>query len=171
MADMASSFLVEIVAGLVGIFVGTLAALAVDRHKERRRNRQRARIILRTLEQELKENHRTLQMVRPVYLKQPFGKSFYLSTTAWETAMASDDLPAIIGFALSDELAAQYGLFVRIRYHVNLLTQLWFAPTDIDGYTAIQRGLNRAIVEAMQQAIGGHIPLLGEIEEALRDRK
>lgn len=44
---MFENAIAETVASLVGIFVGTLLALAVDRNNERRRKRQRAKIILR----------------------------------------------------------------------------------------------------------------------------
>jgi hypothetical protein len=165
--EVIDNILVETMAALVGIFVGTLAALAVDRYNERRKNRHRARIILHALVQELQENHKTLQLVRPAYHKTPFGKSFYVSTIAWETALAGGDLPAIIGFDLADGIAAQYGLFARIRYYVDLLTQLWFAPTEIDGYEAIRRGFNQVIVETMHQALGQHPQVVGAIERAL----
>jgi hypothetical protein len=164
---MGSSLVVETVTTLVGIFIGTLAALAVDRLNERRRNRQRARVILRSLAQELGENYNTLRAVKPAYEKTTFGKSCYVSTIAWETAMSSGDLPAIIGFELTDVISSQYALLVRIRYYVDLLTQLWFAPTEIDGYEAIRRGFNQAIVAAMHRAIGQHAQVLGRIEGAL----
>jgi hypothetical protein len=165
--EILQSIVVETIAGLVGIFVGTLAALAVERYKERRQNRRRARTVLRTLAQELAENHRTLQAVRPAYAQTLFGKSFYVSTIAWETALASGDLPAIIGVELADAVAAQYALLVRIRYYVDLLTRLWFAPADIPGYDEIRGGFHRSILETMAQAIGNHARLQGTIERAL----
>jgi len=158
----------EMIAGLVGIFVGTLAALAVERFKERRRNRHRARTILRALAQELEENQRTLRAVRPAYTQTAFGKSFYVATIAWETAQAGGDLPAIIGVELADTIAAQYALLVRIRYYVDLLTRLWFAPADIPGYDDIRGGFHRSILETMAQAIGNFPVLQGMIERALR---
>ena len=160
--------LTETIAGLVGIFIGTLAAVAVERSKELRRNRQRARIVLRALRHELDDNHRALQAARPAYLQAPFGKSFYLSTIAWETALASGDLPAIIGVDLADAISAQYALLVRIRYHVDLLTRLWFAPVDIPGYDEIRRGFGQAILEAMARAIAHHAPLAGAMERGGR---
>lgn len=166
--EMLQNVLVETIAGLVGIFIGTLAALAVERYKERLQNRRRARTVLRSLAQELAENHRTLQAVRPAYAQTPFGKSFFVSTIAWETALAGGDLPAIIGVELADAVAAQYALLVRIRYYVDLLTRLWFAPADIDGYEEIRHGFGQAIVEAMVQAIANHPRLAGAIERGRR---
>ncbi len=162
------TILVEVVAGLIGIFVGTLAALAVERQKERLSNRRRARILLRSLAQELQANHTTLQAAKPAYEDTPFGKSFYLSTIAWETAMAAGDMPAIIGFELADLIAAQYALLVRIRYYVDLLTRLWLAPAGIDGYERIREGFSRAIVEAMHQALRNGPRVAGEIGKALK---
>ena len=98
---MSDRFLTEVLATLLGIFVGTLAALATDRYNERRRNRRRARIILRSLAQELNENNSTLKTAKPAYKSKPWGKSFYISTIAWETALSSGDLPDIIGFELT----------------------------------------------------------------------
>lgn len=166
--ELVQNVLSEMIAGLVGIFVGTLAALAVERFKERRQNRRRAHTILRALAQELEEDHRTLQSVRPAYSQTAFGKSFYLGTIAWETALAGGDLPAIIGVELADAIAAQYALLVRIRYYVDLLTRLWFAPADIPGYDDIRGGFHRSILEALAQALGSYPQLQGTIERALR---
>ncbi len=165
--ELLNSIIAESVSGLVGIFLGTLAALAVDRYNERRRTRQRAKLILRSLAQELTENFATLKNVKSAYVQTAFGKSFYLSTLAWETAMASGDLPAIIGYELADDIALQYALLVRIRYYVDLLTRLWLAPKDIEGYEDIRRGFSRAIVDAMDKAIGHHPHALGKIGKAL----
>jgi hypothetical protein len=157
----------ETIATLVGIFVGTLAALATDRYNERRKKRRRARVILRSLSQELNENYDTLRSVKSTYQRTPWGKSFYISTIAWETALSSGDLPDVIGFALTDTISAQYALLVRIRYYVDLLTRLWFAPTEIQGYEEIQHGFNRAIVETMNKAINHHPEVMGQIGRTL----
>jgi hypothetical protein len=154
------------IATLVGIFVGTLAALAADRYNERRRKRQRAGVILRSLVKELEENHATLKAVKPAYQRTAWGKSFYLSTIAWETALASGDLPAIIGDGLTDAFSSQYALLVRIRYHVGLLTQLWFAPAEIEGREDIRKGLTKSILDAMNQAINQHPEVLAEARRA-----
>lgn len=165
---MSNSIIAETVATLVGIFVGTLAALVIDRRNGRRRLRQRARTVLRSLAQELDENHKTVQKAKPAYVSTEWGKSFYVSSVAWETAMAGGDLPEIIGLELTDAISAQYALFMRIRYYVGLLTQLWFAPSDVSGYEEMRRGFNRAIVEAMSQALTRHRGLLGRMEKAIR---
>ncbi len=163
-----SKVITETIATLVGMFVGTLAALATDRYNERRRKRRRAKIILRSLSQELDDNCHTLRVVKPAYQKTSWGKSFYISTIAWETAVSSGDLPDIIGFELTDVISTQYALLVRIRYYVDLLTRLWFAPTEIQGYEDIRRGFNRAIVQTMHQAINSHPEVMGQIGRALR---
>lgn len=166
--DISTSIIAETVATLVGIFVGTLAALAVDRYNSRRRQQRRAQTILRSLSQELNENYGVLQAVKSAYSRTPWGKSFYISTIAWETAMSSEDLPNIIGFELTDVISVQYALLVRIRYYVDLLTRLWFAPAGIPGYQEIRQGFNRAILEAMNQAINHHPEAMGRIGELLR---
>jgi uncharacterized membrane protein YccC len=165
---MANSIVVETVATLVGIFIGTLAALVIDRHSEQRRFRRRARTVLRALAQELDENHHVIKASKPAYVSTPWGKTFYISTASWETAMASGDLPHIIGFELTDSISAQYALYLRIRYYVDLLTQLWFSPSDVAGYEEIRRGFTRQILEAMSQSLSRHTAVAGEIERALR---
>lgn len=165
---MIQNLIVETTAVLIGIFVGTLAALAVDRANERNRKRRRAKVILRSLAQELNENHNTFLTVKSAYLTTPFGKSFYVNTVAWETAMYTGDLPSIIGDDLTDSLSDQYALLVRVRYYVDLLTRLWFAPTNIVGYEDIRRGLNQAIIETMNRAINAHEPLMDRISKTTR---
>lgn len=163
-----NNILAETIATLVGIFVGTLSALLIDRRNERRRLQRRASVVLRSLAQELAENYKTIQSARPAYVNTPWGKSFYVSTAAWETAMSGGDLPDIIGFELTDSISAQYALLTRIRYYVDLLTRLWFAPSDITGYEDMQLGFKRAILAAMSQALKQHTPLMGQIEKAMR---
>ncbi len=168
--DITTEILVDVVGSLIGIFVGTLAALATDRYNERRKNRQRAKIILRSLAQELNENYETLRAVKPAYQSKPWGKSFYVSTIAWETALSSGDLPDIIGFGLADVISAQYALLVRIRYYVNLLTQLWFAPTEIQGYEDIRKGFRQVIVKTINQAMSNHAEVMRLVGSVLKER-
>ncbi|MCP4537283.1 MAG: hypothetical protein GY832_09060 [Chloroflexi bacterium] len=167
--DIITRLLLDVVGSLIGIFVGTLAALAADRYNERRRNRRRAKIILRSLAQELNENYETLRTAKPTYQSKPWGKSFYISTIAWETALSSGDLPEIIGFGLADAISAQYALLVRIRYYVNLLTQLWFAPTEIQGYEDIRKGFRQVIVKTMNQAMSNYSEVMRLVGSVLKD--
>ena len=163
-----NSLIVDIVGSLIGIFIGTLAALAADRYNERRRNRRRARVILRSIAQELNENYETLRAVKPTYKSKAWGKSFYVSTIAWETALAGRDLPDIIGFGLTDAISAQYALLVRTRYYVNLLTQLWFAPSEIEGYEEIQKGFRQNIMTTMNKAMSNHPEVMRLINSVLQ---
>lgn len=166
--DITTRILTDVVGTLIGIFVGTLAALATDRYNERRRNRRRAKIVLRSLAQELNENYETLRAVKPTYQSKPWGKSFYVSTIAWETALSSGDLPTIIGFELTDVMSAQYALLVRIRYYVDLLTRLWFAPAEIQGYEEIRKGFRQMIVKTMNQAMNSHSEVMRLIGSVLK---
>jgi hypothetical protein len=158
--DFVNAVIVQSVASLVGVFCGALAALATDRHNARQRQRRRARTLLRNLSHELTENDETLRAAKPAYETTPWGKSFYLSTIAWETALTSGDLREILGSELTDRLTAQYGWLSRIRYHVDLLTRLWLAPREITGYEEIQQGFRQAILAAMEQAMAGHHELM-----------
>ncbi len=163
-----TSIVTQTIATLIGIFVGTLAALVIDRRNEGRQLRRRAKIVLRSLEQELTENYNRIKTAKPAYTSTPWGQSFFISTIAWETAMAGGDLPDIIGFELTDSIATQYASFSRIRYYVDLLTQLWFAPSDVSGYEEMRRGFNRAILQTMSQVTARHPSVKGQIEQALK---
>jgi len=143
----------QTLATLIGIFIGTFSALTIDRYNERARKRRRAKIVLRSLAHELRANYRMLEGVKAAYQNTAWGRSFYISTTAWETALASGDLPDVIGSELTDLVSDQYALFFRIRYYVDLLTRLWFAPNDIQGYEEMRGGFRKAIVETMTQAL------------------
>jgi hypothetical protein len=162
-----SGILVETIATLIGIFVGTLSALVIDRWNQRRRLRRQARVVLRSLSQELSENFKSIQNARPAYASTPWGKSFYVSTVAWETALAGGDLPNTIGFGLTDLISAQYALLARMRYYVDLLTQLWFTPQDIPSRDEIRHGFHKAITETMSKAIRQHTSVMRQIEQAI----
>lgn len=163
MADLMS----QIIATLIGIFVGTLAAFAIERHGEQQRKKLRAKIILRSIFKELCENFDTLKNARGAYMNTPWGKSFYLATTSWETAVGSGDLPDIIGFELADAISRQYGLLVRIRYYVDLLTRLWFAPSNIPGYEDKRNGFNQAIVDTMNKAIQSYPDVITRVQNSM----
>lgn len=163
--NIPGELLAEALMTLASIFLGTLAALATNRRNEQRQRQRRARLVLRSLLHELGDNHKTLRDVKSAFASTAWGRSFYLSTTAWETALAGGDLPAVVGFELADLIAAQYALFVRIRYYVDLLTQLWLAPADIQGYEEIRAGFRQAIVGAMGQALDRHARLVERIRE------
>lgn len=158
--------LTETISALIGIFVGTLLALAVDRSNEHRRQRRRARVIVRSLSQELTEDFNTLQSVRVAYLTTPFGKSFYINTVAWETALSGGELADLMGDDLADLLANQYARLIRIRYYVDLLTRLWLAPTEIPGYEDIRRGFTQTILDSLTETINHHGPLMDSLNRA-----
>ncbi len=138
-------------------------ALATDRHNARQRQRRRARSLLDNLTRELSENYDTLRAVKAAYETTDWGKSFYLSTVTWETALAAGDVRDILGSDLTERLATQYGWLSRIRYHVDLLTRLWMAPRDVIGYGEIQQGFRQAILAAMDHAMSGHQELMRRI--------
>jgi type II secretory pathway pseudopilin PulG len=129
----------ETIAALIGIFVGTLLALAVDRSNEHRHQQRRARVILRALTQELNEN---------------------------VTALSGGELADLVGDDLADSLSSQYALLIRIRYYVDLLTRLWLAPTDIAGYEEIRRGFIQTIVDSLTQTINNNGPLIDSLHQA-----
>ncbi len=159
-----SALLTELLVALVGVFAGTMLALAVDRYNQQRRKHRQAEIILRSLAIEMGQNDEILLNVRPCYVDTPWGKSFYVSTVAWETAVSNGNLPEIIGFHLADAIQAHYSLLVQIRYYVDLMTKLWFAPSDIDGYDAIRAGFREALLNTMSQAIDYYPVVVEEID-------
>jgi hypothetical protein len=167
--EIAGGIVAETVAALVGIFVGTLAALLIDRRSERRRLRRQARVVLQSLARELDENYREIQTARPAYVSTPWGKSFVIRTASWETATAGGELPQMIGFELMDAIAAQYAALTRMRYYVDLLTRLWLSSSDVTGYDEMRRGFMRRILEAMSQALGRHPALMGQMDRVMRE--
>ncbi|HSH01688.1 MAG TPA: hypothetical protein VLL52_04155 [Anaerolineae bacterium] len=166
--DIIINLFIQTTGAIIGIFIGTLAALALERRSAERKRRQRAQIILRSLANELKENYTILQEVRPAFRKTPWGKSFYISTSAWDTALASGDLPDIIGFTLTDDISEQYADLVQVRYYLDLLTRLWFVPTTIPGYEDKREGFRQAILQTMDATISRHNRLNSKISKALK---
>lgn len=63
-----AEWVTQTLATLIGIFVGALSALTIDHYTERVRMHRRAKIVLRSLAQELRGNYKTLAEV--VYARQ-----------------------------------------------------------------------------------------------------
>lgn len=153
----------EMIATLIGVVVGGLGALYIERKRELMGVRKRARIILHNLYGELEDNYYALENAKPAYEATPYGKSFYISTIAWETATTGGDLPDIIGFELADIIENQYSILLRLAYYVDLMTQLWFAPDSIDGKTEMQEGFRQHIVNGLQESIEYHPYVIQQI--------
>ena len=165
MGEISNELMIQLIVTLVGIFLGTMAAFAVDRYNEKSKKKKMAAIILRSLKKELTDNYDTLKSVSDAFVHTPWGKSFYVSTIAWETALSSGDLPDIIGFELTDIISNQYSHLYRTRYYVDLLTRLWFAPEDIPGYKQKREGFNTAIVESINKALNQHFGVVRAIDK------
>lgn len=157
---------VEFIAPLVGVFVGTLLALWIDHRNAQQNRAHRARILLESLQKELELNHDTIKRMRPAYQREPWGKSFYVETIAWETAVASGNVADLLGQTMANELSKQYGRFVRMRYYVDLLTRLWFAPDTIDGAEEMRRGFHDNILRTMTEVVNHHQVVMAMIHES-----
>ena len=153
----------EMIATLIGVVVGGLGALYIERKRELSGVRKRARIILHNLYGELEDNFYALENAKPAYEETPYGKSFYISSIAWETATQGGDLPDIIGFELADIIENQYSILLRLGYYVNLMTQLWFAPDSIIGKKEMQEGFRQHIINGLQEAIEYHPYVIQQI--------
>jgi hypothetical protein len=153
----------EMIATLIGVVVGGLGALYIERRRELSNSRKRARIILHNLYGELEDNFFALENARAAYVDTSHGKSFYISTIAWETAATGGDLPDIIGFELADIIENQYSILLRLVYYVNLMTQLWFAPDSIGGKKEMQEGFRQHIINGLQEAIEYHPYVIQQI--------
>lgn len=156
----------ELIATLIGVSVGGFGALCMGRINERRHKRRRARLLLLNIAQELMDNHGALKQAHPVYQQTPHGKSFHISTIAWETAVATGDLHENLGMELAEMIESQYAVLFRLRYYVDLMTKLWFAPSDIPGYESIRDGLRRNILQALDKALSFHPKILAYMEIA-----
>lgn len=146
----------EMIATLIGVVVGGVGALYIDRRRDMLDKRKRARIVLHNLRGELEDNFRALEDAREAYAATHYGKSFYISSIAWEAATTGADLPDIIGYELADTIEDQYSILLRLRYYVDLMTRLWFAPDSIEGYREIQEGFRGHILRNLQEAIEHH---------------
>lgn len=75
-------------------------------------------------------------------------------------------LADVLGIELADKIENQYRIFFRLRYYVDLMTQLWFAPTEIDGRSEIQEGFRNHIISNLQQAMETYPAVQAAIVEA-----
>lgn len=156
----------EMLATLIGVVVGGVGALYIDSKRELHNKHKRARIILHNILGELEDNYYALESAMPAYRDTRFGKSFYISTIAWETASTGGDLPDIIGNELADIIENQYSILLRLVYYVNLMTGLWFAPDSIEGKKEMQEGFRGHIIAGLQEAIDYHPHVIDAIEKA-----
>lgn len=157
----------EMIATIVGVALGGMGALYNSRRQGNAVKQKRARIFLKNLESEITENMQVIELALQSYLYTDYGKSFYLGSIAWDTATASGDLADILGIDLADTIENQYRIFFRVRYYVDLMTQLWFAPVEIDGRAEIQEGFKNHIVTNLKQA-GEHF---AETQSAIDEAK
>ena len=157
----------ELLATLVGVAVGGTIAFATENLRQRRDRHRQAYVILRSLARELNANHQTLVAVLPAFRTTHYGKSYFLQTSAWETALATEELPNIIGFRLADVIGVHYGTLARLRHYGDLLVRVWLTPHEVDGHTAIQSGFRRIIMESLDQAIADHPVVMQTIQDEL----
>jgi len=155
----------ELIATLVGVSLGFIVALAAERARERSRRNKQAVIILHSLSQELRQNYDVMTSILPHFKSTPFGKSYFINTTAWDTALSTDELPEIIGFTLADTIAAHYGILSKLRHYGDLLVRVWLAPDEITGHADIQAGFRHIIVQSMETAIDNHPQVMAKIEK------
>jgi hypothetical protein len=157
----------ELIATLIGVAVGGTLAFASENIRERRLMNRKAFLVLRSLAREMRDNYKVMVDVLPHYETTPYGKSFFLNTSVWETALSSEHLPEVIGFALADTIAYHYGILDRLRYYGDLLIKVWLTTDEVEGYPAIRAGFREIIIDSLQQAIANHPHVLREIEDHL----
>lgn len=145
---------------------GTLAFTS-EHLRERHRRQRQAFLVLRSLAREMRDNYQVMSNVLPHYEQTPYGKSFFLNTSVWDTALSSEQLPEVIGFSLADTIAYHYGILERLRYYGDLLIRVWLTSEDVDGYANIRSGFRQIIIDSLEQAIENHPHVLREIEAHL----
>ena len=139
-----SEFLPEMIATIVGVALGGMGAIYSSRRQLKAIKKKRAEIFLKNLESEIAENMQVIELAYQTYISSDHGKSFFLGSIAWDTATVTGDL--------ADSIENQYRIFFRLRYYVDLMTQLWFAPVEIDGRAEIQEGFKTHIINNLNQA-------------------
>jgi hypothetical protein len=155
----------EMIATLIGVVVGGVGALYIDSQRALSNKKKRAQIILHDIFGELEDNYHSLQTALKVYDETSYGKSFYISTIAWETATTGGSLPDIIGIELADIIENQYSILMSLVYYVDLMTRLWFAPDSIEGKKEMQEGFRQHILDGLQEAIEYHPFVIKKITE------
>jgi hypothetical protein len=160
-----SEILPEMIATIVGVGIGGMGALYNSRRRNSVFKLHRAKILLKNLEQELKANMVVIADAKIAYQNNHYGKSFYLNSNAWDTATSGGDLALVLGVELADAIEAQYGIYFRLRYYVDLMTQLWFASTEIDGRQEIEDGLRTHILADLDLCVVGYSAVLNAITD------
>lgn len=155
----------ELIATLIGVATGGIGALFWDRRSNLKRKRQRAEVILRNLGQELLDTFNAMQVAKPVY-DAGDGFNFYISTVAWETAVASGDLPEIIGFELADIIENQYSMLFHLRYYIEQYSALQLAPQQVPRQAALLTGYRESITKGLNAAIRFHPEVMAHIDAA-----
>ncbi len=145
-----AEILPEMIATIVGVAIGGMGALYNNRRQSNVFKRNRAMILLKNIDNELRESAKTIVDAKEAFQAARFGKSFYLSSIAWDTATKVGDLAHVIGVELADVVENQYGICFRLRYYVELMTQLWLAPLEIDGRFEIQEGFRKQILKDLE---------------------
>ena len=157
----------ELIATVVGVTLGGFFAFAAERHRERGRRNKLAVTVLRSISQELRTNYDVTTSVLPHFQSTPFGKSFFLYTSVWDTVLSTDELADIIGYRLADVIAAHYGLLAKLRYYGDLLVHVWLAPSNIEGYADIRSGFRKIIIQTLSVTIENHPRVVEQIEKKL----
>ena len=169
--DIFYQALPEMIATLIGVVVGGVGALYINRKQEQSTKKKRAKIILYNIFGELEDNFIAMRKAKPAYEDTPFGKSFYIKTIAWQTATTGGDLPDIIGFELADTIENQYSILQNLGYYVDLMTQLWFAPDSIEGKKDMREGFRRHIINGLQEAINYHPHVIQKITDSRKTHR
>lgn len=165
----------ELIATLVGVAVGGTLAFTNENYRQRRHFDRQKYVILRTLARELTVNHDVINSVLPHFRNTPYGKSYFLNTSAWQTALATEELPNIVGFRLADIIGHHYNTLGRLQFYGELMVRVWLTHDDLEGYTEIQSGFRQIIVESLEHALD-HYPKvmraitdeIGEVDTEMR---
>ena len=163
MLDLLVEALPDLIATLVGVAIGGIGALFANRRSELFRKRKRKQILLRNISQELTDSYNAMRTALPVY-EAKGGVSFYISTIAWETAVASGDLPEIIGFELADAIENQYSIYFHLRYYLGEFSKTLHNPASNDQIEALKQVYREAIIKGLNAAINHHADVMGRIE-------
>ena len=155
----------DLLATLVGVAIGGLGALFVNRRSELFQKRKRKQIVLRNISQELVDSYNAMQAALPVYEAEQ-GVSFYISTIAWETAVASGDLPDIIGFELADSVENQYSMYFHLRYYLAEYSATLHSSAPSDQIAVLRSIYREAIIKGLNAASQHHPQVIAQIEAA-----
>jgi len=127
---------------LVALGVGVYLTHQLRRGEEAQIARKNKVLLLRAIREELEDNRKEFERVRPYY-ENRYGYPFSVKLTFWEVLRPSGELPKLISFELLDAICEQY---YYLQKAVEAQERLLTGPHGgEDGFHDVSYTLNSAL--------------------------